>query len=512
MTAVDDIDAAPTLLGDAPFAGLEPGAALAVAVDGVDPADSSDDALLDLVLAFQRLVAWATAGAAAAAAELADRPVMNPWWPAVAGPVAVPDVAAEELALALGWSRRAAGRLVRDGRAYRSALTPTGDALAVGALSPVKARVLVDALESVPVELALDVQDAVLPGAPSRTPAQLSRDVARALLVADPAGSRERHDRACRGRRLDRPRILPDGMAGVWAVLPAQDAVLLDSTIDAVSRAGREAGDPRTLDQLRADTLVSLVVGTPPGHVGLVVGAAPAPTGTDADVEHGAGRARSAPRWPARTSIEVRVPLSSLLGLDDQPGELAGYGPISAEASRAFARGGTWRRVVTDPLSGAVLDVGRTRYRPPEDLADHVRVRDGTCVRPGCSTRARSCDLDHTVPFGRPGEVRASDVGEVEASAAGEDAARPGPVEGTASPDDPSPASRVRHPDDPAAGRTAADNLGPMCRRDHLVKTHGGFSVRQISPGTFEWRTPLGRTYTVTPGLDGTRRGPAPPF
>lgn len=56
MTAVDDIDAAPTLLGDAPFAGLQPGAALAVAVDGVDPADSSDDALLDLVLAFQRLV------------------------------------------------------------------------------------------------------------------------------------------------------------------------------------------------------------------------------------------------------------------------------------------------------------------------------------------------------------------------------------------------------------------------------------------------------------------------
>lgn len=454
MTAVDDTALA-TPLGDAPFAGLEPGAALAVAVDGVDPADSSDGALLELVLAFQRLVAWATAGAAAAAAELADRPVMNPWWPAVAGPVAVPDVAAEELALALGWSRRAAGRLVRDGRAYRGALIPTGDALAVGALSPVKARVLVDALESVPVELALDVQDAVLPTAPSRTPAQLSRDITRALLVADPAGSRQRHDRACRGRRLDRPRVLPDGMAGVWAVLPAQDAALLDGTVDAVARAARDAGDPRTLDQLRADTLVGLVVGTPP---------APADD-DDVRTEPAGAQARRSRRPTARTAIEVRVPLSTLLGLDDEPGELAGYGPISAEASRAFARGGTWRRIVTDPLSGAVLDVGRTRYRPPDDLDDHVRVRDGTCVRPGCSAPARSCDLDHTVSFGR--------------------------LDGA---------------------RTAADNLGPMCRRDHLVKTHGGFTVRQVSPGTFEWRTPLGRTYTVTPGTTTTARDHPPPF
>ncbi|MPV38456.1 DUF222 domain-containing protein, partial [Georgenia subflava] len=84
---------------------------------------------------------------------------------------------------------------------------------------------------------------------------------------------------------------------------------------------------------------------------------------------------------------------------DDPPlsevAELVGYGPVTADVARAIAAGGTWRRIVTDPLSGAVLDVGRRRYRPPADLAVYVRERDKTCIRPGCSTPATRCQLDH---------------------------------------------------------------------------------------------------------------------
>ena len=39
--------------------------------------------------------------------------------------------------------------------------------------------------------------------------------------------------------------------------------------------------------------------------------------------------------------------------------------PVPAVVARALAAGGTWRRLVTDPVSGTVVDVGRTRYRPP---------------------------------------------------------------------------------------------------------------------------------------------------
>src|SRR5262249_31532785 len=52
--------------------------------------------------------------------------------------------------------------------------------------------------------------------------------------------------------------------------------------------------------------------------------------------------------------------------------------------------------LITDPLSGTLLDYGRTTYRPPAGLADFVRARDQRCVFPGCSRAAKYCDLDHT--------------------------------------------------------------------------------------------------------------------
>jgi hypothetical protein len=127
------------------------------------------------------------------------------------------------------------------------------------------------------------------------------------------------------------------------------------------------------------------------------------------------------------------VGLTTLLGLDDQPGDLEGYGPIPAPVARRIAAEGTWRRVITDPASGTVLDVGRTTYLPPSDLARHVEVRDGTCRYPGCAVPAARCDLDHVVPFPH--------------------------------------------------GPTAAHNLVPLCRRHHRFK-HQVVDERRRVPGS----------------------------
>ncbi|MDD9205157.1 HNH endonuclease signature motif containing protein [Georgenia sp. 10Sc9-8] len=101
---------------------------------------------------------------------------------------------------------------------------------------------------------------------------------------------------------------------------------------------------------------------------------------------------------------------------------------------------------MTEPRSGAVLDIGRRRYRPPAEIAAHVRLRDRTCVRPGCTVPATHCQLDHTVPW-------------------------------------------------PAGGRTAAQGLGAMCLRDHRIKSAGAFTVEQPVPGVFEWTTAAGLRY-----------------
>src|SRR6201999_2992979 len=116
------------------------------------------------------------------------------------------------------------------------------------------------------------------------------------------------------------------------------------------------ADDPRTPDQRRADALVDL--GVAALHDPLL----PKAQGM-------------------RPSIQVTVALSTLLGDDEQPGELAGPGPLPASAAQsptpasgarrlAADESGTWRRLVTDPLSGQLLDYGHDTYRPPKDLAD----------------------------------------------------------------------------------------------------------------------------------------------
>jgi hypothetical protein len=50
-------------------------------------------------------------------------------------------------------------------------------------------------------------------------------------------------------------------------------------------------------------------------------------------------------------------------------------------------------------------------------------------------------------------------------------------------------------------GTTSLMNLAPLCKGHHIVKHHGGWTVRQIdgSGGALEWTSPSGRRYRVEP-------------
>jgi hypothetical protein len=162
------------------------------------------------------------------------------------------------------------------------------------------------------------------------------------------------------------------------------------------------------------------------------------------------------------TKIEVRLDAMTLMGRDNKPGDLPGYGPISSEYAQelAFQPGSFWYRFLTDPLSGIVVDHGRTRYRPPVALGDLVKARDVRCCGVGCHRPASTCEIDHSVSY--------------------------------------------------PAGKTSDDNLAPACKYHNLAKLHG-WSVEQTSPGHFKWTSPTGRTYDVFPENDPAPLGP-PPF
>ncbi len=446
----------------------------ALGAEELDDLDRFDDlTVLEVVAAWQRLASTAAAGAARAAAALSRRACVQ----VPEGPVPVGRghrrystlrATGTEIAIRTGCTVRSGELLARDGRLFEGLLSATGSALARGQIDLRKARALANRLVDLPMETALDVQAAVLPGAGLRSPAQVDRDLGRALAALDTAESTARHRRARDTRRVCHPTVLPDGMAGIWAVLPAESAALLDATLDGAAASARAGGDSRTVDQLRADGLVDLVLGQ---EVGDMLGDGLGfQDGLRGRRDVGVGTPRPA-RAGAAVHVDVTVALSTLLGLDDAPGELAGYGAITAEQAAALAAGGALRRIVTDPLTGAVLDVGRTRYRPPAALREHVIARDRTCARPGCTVPARRAEIDHTIPFG-PAALRAS-------------SGRQQPSRGS------------------PQGETRVDNLAPLCAPDHLAKSLGVLRLEQPSAGVLEWTTATGLRVRVVPGRDG---------
>lgn len=433
-----------------------------------------DPALVEAAAAADRLESAAHALKLRAAAALAGRTSMTSAALAhhTQGPAGV---AGDELTLRLRTSAKAGADLVRRGKALAGHLCATGDALAAGRIDAARARVIVDGLEHVGWEVAAAVEDRVLPPAPNRTPAQLRSDVAKALIAVDATAAEERARQRATCRRVTRPRAEHDETASMRIEGPAADVLALDLALDASARSAKASGDQRTIDQLRFDSLAGIAhhalatghLGDPgtgtrlagtKGHLprihvtmGLDQLLPPAAAGTPAATESrpdahadsgpdaGPGELRWPPALPGERLRTEAVP------------ELAGYGPITPATARALAAGGIWSRIVTDPLSGAVLDVGSARYRPTRAIAEHVIARDRTCIRPGCTHQARSCQLDHTIPY--------------------------------------------NHAQPESGGRTSVANLGPLCGRDHQVKTHTGFRVTQTEPGIFEWTTPTGHHY-----------------
>lgn len=481
------------------LAGLAPGPELAALLAGTDLDTLPDFEVVEYIHATDRLVSWAQARQLHAISVLDQRPTMAPPWPTTAGEVHDPSVTGDEIAMRLKCSKSWATTLVELARTlYTGPLTATGDALETGRITFRGAKLIHDRLEDIDPHIAQRVLAKVLPGAHLRTIPQLGKDLTRELIRTVPHYCAKKTQTARARRRVDRPQPLPDGMA-YWAITaPAPDLLLADTILDHHARSLRNNGDPRTLDQLRTDLLLTTILnphtchhptttsaatGTGTGTstaAGTVTGSAgSATTGTgtaaphagSAGIDAATGTSNSPDGTPAgvtdmtgddpfgilanapiRARINVTVPLSTLLGTSDQPGTLEGYGPIDPTTARALAAGGIWRRIITDPVTNTVLNLGRTTYRPPTALADHIRARDKECVQPSCAKPASATDLDHTIEYHR------------------------------------------HH------GETTDTNLGPLCRRDHMLKTDAGHTLRQIRAGLYLWITPTGHSYLIEPG------------
>jgi hypothetical protein len=226
--------------------------------------------------------------------------------------------------------------------------------------------------------------------------------------------------RRCSARRSQRELRLQhrgEGMSALVAELPAEVAAAIYARIDAVARKRKTAGDGKTFDQLRADVFAERCLGN-----------------SSAD--------------GVRADVFVHIDAATLMALNEDPAWLAGHGAIPAQVARDIANrsGSVWRRIVTDPVDGQIISVGRRRYRPPAALDDLIRIRDRECRHPGCHRPAQACELDHSTPWA-------------------------------------------------AGGPTSARTLVGLCGKHHHLKEQPGWSYRIDDDGSLTIMTPSGAAH-----------------
>ena len=344
----------------------------------------------------------------------------------------VDDEEREDVATALRLSPTSAQSRIDVARVLVGHLPNTISALSTGEISVAHATVIARETATairngLSEESIFRVEQTALAHAEFHTPGQVASKVKTTIAKLAPEEFEEVADRARDARRVScYPEV--DGMATVIAILPAEDAQTVMKSIEAfiLKRNSEDAPEWSILsaDMKRADALTYI--------------ASQALSSLADEVQ------------PHRRpiTISVAIDLQTLMGLAENPGQLAGYGAIPASVARRLAADGNWQRFVSDPTTGNLLDFGREKYTPPQELIDYLLARDRVCRFPGCRRTGQSSDIDHAQSWETGGETN------------------------------------------PA-------NLGLLCRRHHRMKTHGGWNLESNPDGSCLWKSPQGKTFFV---------------
>jgi hypothetical protein len=397
---------------------LEPGLILAAMVTTVEDRDLSGYDRIVVLKARQRMVSFFQAQVFEAMASISQ--LMHEL---EADPGIAHESAAAEIGAALRLTRRAAESDLALAVDPKERLPEVWEALAAGKIDLRRARVIVRETSHLSEEAARAVAERVVEAATRLTTGQLGALIRRVCVKADPDDANTRYGEAVDGRRLETEPTV-DGTAHLFGLdLPPDRVTAAMRRIADLARGIKTVDETRTIDQIRADVFLDLLDGK---HL-----------------------ARSGGR---RGTVDIHVDLTTLARLSEDPGELAGYGPVIADIARQVAEnqpGSEWRWTLTHPDTGQVIDNGITRRRPTSQQRRHVEARNRHCVFPGCRMPAVDCDLDHGRPWAQGGPTKTS-------------------------------------------------NLAPLCRHNHNTKHRCGWTYRRLPNGDYVWTSRLGHTYTTS--------------
>jgi hypothetical protein len=428
-------------------------------------------------------------------------------------------------------------------------------ALAAGELDHHKARVFTDYLSDVTPAQADRICERLVPVAPGRTTGQLAARLLREVQAIDPEYTRRTYQRAVHERAVHGYLDHTGTAVLTGSGLPAADAAAAAARLEVLADDLRATGYPAAVGQARADLFLRLLDGTLDGlsraqimatmlRLGPIAAAEGDPDAqpTQQHNWHGEPPQREDPKQPAPAmdpdqsecaqqsttsrpgetatsrpvtyGVEVRVSLSTLLGLDERPAELPCWGPIPAAAARdlvAVQHNAEWRIAIVD-TKGFLLHGDLTRRRPGRPGAR------GDCVGGIVEIALPMSMLDQFPALAAKHPEWARVLDGIFCSWAHRETTRAGL--------DQQPHRRFAHAalrrhvqmrdrycvgvgcrrranttdldhtrDHAHGGQTVTTNSGPCCRRHHTLKHQGGWTLKQPDAGHFTWTSPLGQTY-----------------
>jgi hypothetical protein len=395
----------------------------------------------------------------------------------------------EETSMALGMSKPATDKMVNVAIALAIRLTATAAALAAGEADYVKASVMAEVTGPLDNQAAWNAEKLTLMQAggtfKGKTPGELRKLIEQASITADPEAAEKRRESKERDARVASWRE-PEGTMTIQASgLNPADALDAEAAVQERAEAYRKAGMTGGMDRLRAQAFTDKLTGKNP-------------LGSDSPADG----AVAAPKRVHLTAPEWILPLLTVLGLADNPGEAGRLGAIDPALVRQLAEAAATAASQTEFHLSLVNDQGwitthgcpppnprsnrakadnagtvrinlpagqardftlypvalfdcshtyRTPGHDPSDLLRHLtETRDGTCARPGCARPAAKCDYEHAHPF-------------------------------------------------ESGGMTCMCNGSMVDEHDHQVKQKPTWQVRQVAPAFREWTTPSGRSYLSQP-------------
>jgi hypothetical protein len=382
-------------------------------------------------------------------------------------------------------------------------LPATWQALDEGWLRIPQALVLMEETAGLDPARCAQVEAEVLAWIGDRTTGEVRRRVRRILKrLADQAEEARARRRAVAGRAVAGSE-LPDGMAGVWATFPAGAQRLFLTALRALADRAKTDGDRRTAAQREADVLAalpSMVLDALTGAYGPEVQQAIAAQGFRPGGQAGL------------LNAVLLMPAASALGQSDEPGELVGYGPVTAEHGRALLATATIRTATVDS-AGRIVALSDNSYRPDgEVLAALVGLTAETAEASETAGILTDGAPDDPGELGGHGRAEPGWVGWLHAQLD-----RPHPPPGDEPQYRPSAGLRrlvaLRDPhcigigcSTPAGrcdtehrlpyphGPTGPGNLAPVSRRCHRIK-QTGWTYRRTRDGTTVWTAPNRRVY-----------------